>query len=283
MGWQVFLTISILAESSGRILQRVLMKDGDSDPIAYSVWFQFLAGCILLIYTLIVGFKLPNNLLSIAPNLILEPIFWGMTIMLIFKALTQTEASIFTILFGTRVIFIVLTAVILLKETFSTSQMLGTILIILSVILVSYRKEKWQFKKGELYSLLAGIFATAGVINDAVILKQFDVTTYSALGFLGPGLFIWATHPTSTKKIVALPKSKIFPKLALLGSIYGIAYLTYNSAYFSSNNAAQIAAIFQVSSVITVLLAIILLKEKSKLLLKLLAATVGFIGVLLVS
>lgn len=283
MGWQLFLTISILAESSGRILQRVLMKDDDSDPIAYSVWFQFLAGSMLLIYTLIVGFKLPNNLSSLAPNLILEPIFWGMTIMLIFKALAQTEASIFTILFGTRVVFIVIASVILLKENFSLNQTVGTILIILSVFLVSYRKENWQFNKGELYSVLAGIFATAGVINDAVLLKQFDVTTYSALGFLGPGVFIWATHPTATKKIMALPKSKIFPKLTLLGLIYGIAYLTYNSAYFSGKMAAQIAAIFQVSSVITVLLAIVLLKEKSKLLLKLLAATVGFIGVLLVS
>lgn len=283
MGWQVLLTISILAESFGRVLQRFLMKDHDSDPIAYAVWFQFLAGSILLIYTLMVGFKLPDNLLSLTPNLILEPIFWGITIMLIFKALVQTEASVFTILFGIRVVFIVITAYVFLKETFSLNQMLGTILIILSVFLVSHRKEKLQFKKGEFYSILAGIFATAGVINDAVILKQFDVTTYSALGFLAPGLFIWATHPTSTKKIVALPKSKIFPKIALLGLIYGIAYLTYNSAYFSGNNAAQIAAIFQVSAVLTVLIAVVLLKERSRLLTKILAALISFIGVLLVS
>lgn len=275
MGWQVFLTISILAESCGRILQRVLMKDNDSDPITYAIWFQFLAGSILLILALFRGFKLPDNLVSLAPNLLLMPIFFGVTIIFIFKAIKETEASIFTILFGTRVILIVLAAVILLNNPFSLKQILGTILILISVILVSFKRERLQFRKGEVFSLLAGVFLAAGAINDAVILKRFDVATYSALGFLAPGFFIWAINPKSTKKILALPNEKVFPKIGLLGLVYSIAYLTYNFAFAASHNAAQTAAIFQVSAVLTVLLAIVLLK--------LLAATVGFAGVLLVS
>ncbi len=283
MNWQAFLLISILAESFGRVFQRFLLKDNKSNPIAYAVWFQFLTGGLLSIYALTQGIKLPNDLLSIAPNLILVPILYGIMVIFIFKALQQTEASIFTILFNARVIIVVLGAMILLKNPFTVQQVLGTVLILASVVAISFNKEKLQFKKGEIYSLLSGAFLALGVINDSIILKKFDVTTFSALGFLAPGFFIWAINPKSTRQILSLPKDKIFPKIGFLGMIYGTAYLTYNLAYFSGQNAAKIAAIFPITAILTVLFSAVLLKERRNILVKLLAATISFVGVLLVS
>ncbi len=281
--WQVFLLISILAESFGRVFQRFLLKDNKSDPIAYAVWFQFLTGILLSVYALIHGFKLPDNLLSLTPNLILVSVLYGLMSIFIFKALQQTEASIFTILFNSRVIITVLGAVILLNNPFTLKQVLGTVLILASVVAISFKKQKLQIKKGEIYSLLAGTFLALGVINDSIILKSFDVATFSAIAFIIPGIFIWLINPKSTGKILALPKDKFFPKIGLMGLIYGTAYLTYNFAYFSGQNAAQIAAIFPISSVITVLISMVLLKERQKMLIKLLAAIISFVGVLLVS
>lgn len=283
MQWQVFLLISILAESFGRVFQRFVLKNNTSDPIAYAVWFQFLSGALLLVYALIHGFKLPENILSLTPNLILVSVFYGLMSIFIFKALQQTEASIFTILFNFRVIIVVLGAMIILNNPFTIKQIMGTILILASVVAVSFKKQKLQFKKGEIYSLLAGTFLALGVVNDSIILKQFDVATFSAIAFILPGFFIWAVNPKSTSKILSFPKDKFFPNIGLMGLIYGVTYLTYNFAYFSGQNAARIAAIFPISSVITVLISMILLKERQRVFIKLLAAIISFTGVLLVS
>lgn len=282
MSWQVFLLIAILGESFGRVFQRVLMKEDRADPAAFGVVFQFLAGLILTVYVLFVGVKIPN-LMPILPNLILEAIFYGMLSVLSFKALKATEASIFTILFGTRVLWIVLGAVILLHESFGLRQTLGLALILLSVVLVSLKKQKLQFKKGEVYSLLAGISLAFGAINDAFILKHFDVTTYSAFGFFGPGIFIWIISPSSTKNIFKIVKSKAILRIGILSLLFGIAFTMYNNAYRAGHNAAQIGSVFQVSSVLTVLLAIVLLGERHNLRIKLLASIIGFVGVILVS
>lgn len=284
MSWQIFLTISILAESFGRVLQRFLLKDGTKvDPMAYAVWAQFLSGFLLLIYAFIAGFKIPSNFTIILPNLLLMLIaYTGMNIF-VYKALNYTEASVFTVLFAARVIFIVLGATILLKEPFSVKQISGTALIILSIVIISFKKQNIKFKKGELFSLLAGLFLAVGAINDTYILKVFDVKSYSPFGFLIPSFLIWGLNLRSSKNIIKLPRLKIFPGIVLLAAIYSASYLFYNLAYFSGNNAGQMAAIYQITSVLTVILAIILLKERSKLLIKLLAAILGFIGVLLIS
>lgn len=283
MNWQIFLTISILCESFGRVVQRFMMKENTADPVSVAVWFQFVTGFLLLIFAIFHGFKLPADLFSLIPNLLLVPILFGSMSILIFKALQLTEASVFTILFNSRVIITVLLAVIFLNNPFTLRQIMGTFLILASVFLVSFKKQSLQFKTGEIFSLLAGVFLAVGVINDSIILKKFDVATYSALGFIAPGFFIWIINPKSTNKILRLPKNKIFPKIGLMSLIYGVGYLSYNFAFFTGQNAAKIAAIFPITAVLTVLLSVLLLKERSNLLKKFIAVIISFVGVLLVS
>ena len=175
MNWQIFLLISILCESFGRIVQRILLKDNQNNPIAFAICSQLLTGSLLLTVALLIGFKWPENLLSLAPNLILMSIFYGYLNIFAFQALKYTEASVFTILFTSRALIIIILAVILLHEPFSLKQAAGTILIVFSIVLISLKKEKIQFKKGELFSLLAAVAVAFGAINDTYILKRVDV------------------------------------------------------------------------------------------------------------
>lgn len=283
MGWQAFLLISILAESFGRAFQRYVLKGDKSNPIFYIIWVQFLASFFIFIYTLFVGFKLPENLTSLIPHLVLLPIFYSLGPLLIFKALQQTEASIFTILFNARAIFVVLGAVIFLNNSFGLKQILGTILILCSVVAVSFKKTDLKFKKGEVFSLLAGVFIACGTINDSFALKTFDPASYVALGFLTPGILLWLIHFKHTSQILSVVKGKMFPKIAILSLLFSITFLTYSKAYALGDNAAQIGAIFPVSSILTVLLSVLFLDERQRIPIKIAAALVSFIGVWLIS
>lgn len=282
MSWQFFLSISIITEVAGRLMQRALMKNDKSDPIAYAIVFQFFAGIFILIFALFHGIKGPTTW-SIWPNLLAMPVLWVIANILIFRSLKNTEASIFTILFSSRVIWIILASLFFLHESFTFVQMAGTVLIIVAIILVSYHKQKIKIAKGEKLVLLAAIVFGLSVVNDAYVVRSFDVATYMALAFFAPAFGIWIVFPKATTQIKQIIRSNIFKKILLLSIVYGTDSIAYLYAYRSGNNYAQMASVFQITTILTVLASILILKEKSHIVMKIIAGIVSFIGVLLVA
>ncbi len=281
MNWQILLTISVFTYSISVLLQRVLLKKDKSDPIAYSIVFQLLTGVLIGIYALFNGFTTPN-LIPLIPNLILMTILYGAGNVFIFSALKMIDASEFTIVFASRALWTIVGAIIFLKESFSTQQVLGTILIILSVFLVSWKKQKFSLNKGFIFSVLAAVSFGLAFTNDAFIVNNFDVPSYLTIAFIIPSLAVWAVYPKSTGKMKPLFEKETLLKLGLLGVFYAISAITIFLAYQVGKNASQIAPLNQTATIVTVVLSVVFLKEKTDLLRKLLGAIISFAGVVLV-
>jgi len=77
-------------------------------------------------------------------------------------------------------------------------------------------------------------------------------------------------------------KPSLLVKFFFLSLFYGTAAVTVYLAYKLGNNAAVLGAISQTSTILTVLLSVVLLKETSSLWKKLLGSLLSFIGVLLI-
>jgi drug/metabolite transporter (DMT)-like permease len=281
MSWQILLAISVITYSLSVLLQRVLLKNDKSDPVAYSIIFQLMTGIIIGIYATFNGFITPN-LIPLIPNLILMTILYGAGNVFIFSALKIIDASEFTIVFAARALLSIIGAIIFLKENFSSQQVIGTILIISSVALVSWKKHKFSFSKGFIFSVLAATFFGLAFINDAFIINNFNVPSYLTLAFILPSLAVWAIYPKSTVKMKPLLERGTLLKLGLLGVFYAISSVTIFLAYQTGKNAAQIAPLSQMATILTVVLSVIFLKERTDLLRKLLGAIISFIGVILV-
>lgn len=281
MNWQIILAISVVTYSISVLLQRILLKNNKSDPIAYSIVFQLLTGIMIGAYAAFNGFNIPD-LVPLIPNLILMTILYGAGNVFIFSALKIIDASEFTILFASRAMITIIGAIIFLKESFSTQQALGTLLIILSVVLVSWKKQRLAFNKGVIFSSLAALSFGLAFTNDAFILNNFDVPSYLTIAFIAPSLAVWAIYPRSTIKMKPLLEKRTLWKLGLLGFFYAISAITIFLAYQIGRNASQIAPLSQTATIITVLLSIIFLKERTGLLNKLLGAIISFIGVILI-
>lgn len=282
MGWQIFIGISIVCDGLGRIVQRTIMKGDKSDPIANAILYQIFAGVIIFAYSVVTGFSLPSNLSEIWPNLLLVPILWGTSNILIFQSLKTTEASVFTILFSTRVLWIIFLALFLLNESFSIQQIIGTILILLSVLFVTGEKKRLSLGKGGVLALFAAIGFGAAIINDSFIIRTFDVESYLGLNFLSSAFFIWLLNMRSSSEMGKIIRSERIKNVFFLGVIYGLSTVTYFIAYKLSNNAAQIGAIYPVSAILTVILAVFILRERENLWRKVIAIGVSFLGVFLV-
>lgn len=280
MSWELLLTISVLTTSVAVLLQRVLLREEKSDPVAYVIVYQLLGGFFIGIFAAIRGFRIPD-IHPIILNLALMSFLWSAANVFTFKSLKLIEASEFTILFASRALWAIIAAVILLYESFSLQQVLGTFLILASVVLVSWRSHRLQFGRGQIFAFLGAMMFGLGVVNDSFIARTFDVPSYFTFSFIIPGLLIWATFPNTTNKMKSLFVGKAFFKTCLLALLAAVSALTYLSAYQIGRNAAQIASLNQTSTVISVILAILVLKERGGFIRKLVAAALSVTGVIL--
>ena len=280
MNWQILVAVSVITYSVSVLLQRILLKDEKIDSVAFSIVFQLLTGVLILGYALMRGFSSPN-LLPLLPNLALMTFLYGAGNVFIFKALKAIEASEFTIIFATRTVWIILAAVLFLSEQFSLVQLLGTGLILSSVVLVSWQKGL-KLSRGVLLSLAAAACFGLAFANDAFIIRNFDVPSYLGIAFIVPALAVWMVFPKSSSKILPMLKKSFLKKLGVLSVLYATSAITIFLAYQIGRNAAQIAPLNQTSTILTVLLAIIFLGEKSQLTRKLIGAVLSFIGIILV-
>jgi drug/metabolite transporter (DMT)-like permease len=279
LNWQLLVFISVVTNSVSVLLQKIILKDDKTDSVAFSIVFQIFTGLLILIYSLVRGFSVPD-LIPLLPNLVLMTILYGAGNIFIFKALKTSEASQFTIIFATRTIWSIVAAIIFLGEGFTIKQLIGTGLILSSIVLVAW-KDKLRLGKGSLLSLGAAAFFGLAFANDALIVRNFDVPSYMAIAFIVPALAVWAIFPQSTEKMKPMFNKEFLKKLGILGVFYAISALTIFFAYQIGRNAVQIAPLNQTSMILTVILAIIFLKEKSQLTRKLVGVILSFIGILL--
>lgn len=281
MSWQLLISISVLTFSFSTILQRTLLKNDKSDPIAYSIVFQIIVGLIIFIYAVGMGFRFPD-FSHLYINLLLLVILYGAANVYIFKALKHSEASEFTVLFATRTLWTIVGAIIFLREGIIFNQIIGTLLILFSVVLISWKNHRVKIHKGIFYSLLGAFFFGLAFVNDAYILRNnIDVPSYLTISFILPAIVVWIIYPKSTLKMKSLFQPKMLINLLILAIIYSISAITIFLAYQVGHNATQIAPLNQTSTILTGVLAIVLLKERGDYFKKIIAAIIAFIGVVL--
>lgn len=282
MSWQLLVTVSVLTYAFSVLLQRALLKDNKSDPIAYSVVFGLLTGAVIAAFALTKGFYLPlDALVKLWPNLVFMVLGYGIGNILVFNALKLGGASEFTIVFATRAFWSLVGAALLLLENITFIHLLGTVFVITSVVVASWQKGGIRFSKGFWYAAGAALCIGLAFTNDAFILREVDMLSYLALAFVAPSLAIWLVFPRKTKQMLPLLQRGNLAKLIVLAVTYAISAITIFAAYQVGNNATQIAPLSQTATIVTVLLSIFIFKERDRLGFKLVGALLSFVGVLL--
>lgn len=283
MTWQVLILTSVFLYSISILLQRILLKEDKSDPKAYSIFFQLLTGLLIGVFGLLFSHMSFPDIRPLIFNLVLMTLLYGFGNLFIFQALKLIEASRFTIIFASRALFTILASFLFLQEQLSFRQILGAFFILLGVILVNIKSAKLRFSKKEAVALLAAMAFGFSNTNDRFLLKSFAVYPYVFLGFTIPAFFVMFLYPYTIKKMQVFLERKLLVKMFLLCVVYAVSSITFFFAFQKASNASQVVLINLTGVIITVLLAIIFLKERDYLPQKLLGAAAGFVGLLLVS
>lgn len=282
MSWFILVLISVLSESVASVLQRILMKSDKSDPTAYMIVFQFLTAILIGVFVVFRGFHFPANLISLTPNLILMIVLITTASIFMFKALQITQASDYSILKTSSVFWTLITSAIFLKENITWLRIIGTLLIILGVIIISWHRQgRIKLHRGHLYTFISAAAFGLAFANDAYIVRSFDVMSYMVIIFLLPGVSMMLLKPQSIKKMKSLTNITMMLKMSSFCVFYGLSAITIFLAYQAGGAASQIYPISKSAVILTVILAAVLLKEQDRLWQKILGAAAAFIGVLL--
>lgn len=281
MSWFLFSLAYVFLASFANIFRKVLIRDNRGDVYASAIVFQFLGGIISGIFALIHGFVLPP--LSTYPiNFFLTMVLWGAATITLFKAYEAIEASEVTIITSFQAIVIIFSGMFFLHEFFTLINILGTVLILISVIVVSQNSGKFIFNKGVIYSLLYCLFAGFATTNEAYMVHRYDVLSYLSVAFFLPAIFLLLINPKSLYKMKQVFKPVILKKNILFTFIYTIAGIAYLYALAIGGQVSQVGTIAKSSVVVTVILATFFLHEKKHFIKKLICAILVTIGVLLV-
>jgi len=284
MTWQVLISVSILLNAISVLLQRVLLKNDETEPISFSIFFQIGVAVVIGVLVIIMqgGIPLPE-MGNVLWSLFAMTILYAVANIFIFKSLKTTEASRFTVIFASKTLFAIVASTLFFREGLDISQWLGAILIIVGVITVSYQNTKSNLNKGDLFALTAAVLFGLANTNDRFLVKFFDPYSYVVLGFLLPGVLIALMYPKKIPNMKVYFKKIFIYKMVLLCLLYGLSAVTFFAALQTAPNASQVFSISPFGAVVTVVLSIIILKERDALSRKLLGAILSLSGLLLVN
>lgn len=282
MTWFVWAIISVVTTAVANLLQRVIMREKDSDAFGTAVIFQFATAALTGIFALWNGFALPP-IGEYFWNFVASTLLWGLGTLTLFKAYQTLGSSEVAIISSLGTIVTIVSSITLLGESFSTVKILGTILILTSIFLVNEKKGKFSFKKGTTYALITTLFYGLAVTNDAFILRTYDAVSYTSVALFFPGVLLLALRPQAIASFKRLQNMTFTKNMLFLTIFYSAQAIAYYLALQLGANASQLAPIYKSNIILTVLLAIVFLREKEKLAVKLLSAALVTVGVLLIA
>ena len=283
MTWQILVILSLISYSISVLLQRVLVKEKGSDPIAYASFFQLLAGLIIGAFGYLFTSMRYPDLRPIILNLILMVVLYGFGNLFVFKALKNTEASKFSVIFSSRAIFAVIGFSLLLGETLTISQWVGTLLILCAAVIVSLDLKRVKFSIKETYAFLPAVFFGFAVVNDRILLRYFDVFPYSFLGFVLPAITVMAFYPRSVKNMKVFLTRRSFINMVILSLFYATSVILFFFALQIAKNSSEVVSLNSLGVVVTVILAIVFLRERKRMVWKVMGSILGFLGLLLIT
>lgn len=206
--------------------------------------------------------------------------------LLIYRANKDMDAGLFTIISDLVPVVSITAGWLLLNEGLSGQQLIGATIILLAALFVTLPQLKHHMRNNRVAMICAFTAVTLlglGFVFERYMLTRMDFGAYIVFGWgfqmVWSVIFAWSERksykmlfdPKIRSKLWAYSLSSAFRGLCIVGALY------------LSGNVSVVMASASFLTVLVVVAAYFILKEKEMLWLKLGAATLGIIGLLLIN
>lgn len=280
MLWLIFAIIGAIALGLVGILHRFIVRE--HDYISYGFLWGILTA-LFFVPLLFFDFTLPS-----APSgwliAIIGVFIWTIVTIIGFKSVQMIETSFREPITQISLLFVLILSYALLSETLTSAKIIGTLLIFGGLMFLTYEKGKTFGKfghKGIQLTLVASFMAALASVVDKAALNYWNPIPYAFVEFLFPSLIIGFLVIKRKEHLLRMIKSKhyfiVFASILAVIEVYAL-YTAYKLT-----DVSNIYPIGRISSLITVLGGIIILRERKDILRKIIGAIIMIIGAIFIS
>ncbi len=197
------------------------------------------------------------------------------------KVLSGIEASTFNILQQLSTTFMIFVGLIFFKEEFILAKFIGAMLIIVSNILVFYKKGKLEFNKYVLLGIIANLIYTVALFLDVNISEHFNLLMYASITLTIPAILIMIFERIKLSEI----KNEFVNgngKAILVTAITSPLTIITSLKAYQLGNVTIVAPLCALSVMLNVMVGYLFLKEKDNLLRKIISAILIIISIILI-
>ena len=281
MSWQILAGLGVLLYSINGLLHRTIMNDNNSDAYAQAFAFTSLISVFFFITQIFRGgfetFPSWNQVLLFLLTAILSSI--GMV--LTFKGFKTIGASEHTILLTSSKLWLMLGAVLLLRESLTAAKLFGTLAILSGVLITEWRGRTFVMNKGAVYVLMAACFFAFSETVSFFIVRNFDVLSYMFYSSILVSFLLIIFRPGVVKRMSFYYQRKRALNIVATSFNDALANILGLMAYQIGGNALQIGPIMATQTMLTVMLAWVILKENDYLGRKIMGSIAAVAGTIL--
>lgn len=257
------------------------MKGDKSDSRAQTIVFLGIGGIIAIFIALFQG-----KLQIIFPvfliwNFILLVILSTPAYLLSYRSYQLIGASEVVLFLSTGRLWNVVGATLFLHESITAIKVLGAVIILIGIGIVLYDKKRFIFNKGVIFALLAAFLFGMSDINGFYILQKINAPSFLIYAELLPVIALLFIQPKIVKKLTYYFKKENVIKVVALALFDVFGTLALFLAYQTGGKASVIGPLSSTRVLITVVLAMLIFKERNNITNKIIGAVVTIIGVIL--
>ncbi|MBE6138995.1 MAG: hypothetical protein E7174_00620 [Firmicutes bacterium] len=271
----IYLIVSTVFNQGYKIITKNMNSAG-----ALTILIQIISSIICILMIPLFEIKFPTDY-KVYIFLFLAIIFYTLNDRIGTTARSGLEASTYNILKQLSTVFMIIMGLLFFKEPFVSNKIIGASIIIISNILVFYKKENFKFNKYLIQGILANISLAIALFIDVNYSKEFNLAFYVLLTFLIPLILIFIFEKIKIKEIVNEYK-KANKIILFLTSISWTLMMISKLKSYELGNVIVVAPLTSLTVILNIVVSYFLLKEKSNLIRKIIASILIIVGVILI-
>jgi serine/threonine protein kinase/uncharacterized membrane protein len=247
---------------------------------AYTILWQMFYALLAPLFLLFDHFNISFDP-HVLPLFALSIVLWTLVDAFLFSTFEYEEASVLSAIFPLNFLFTFVVSVVFFHSVIKPTIVIGFLIVMFASLLVGLYHNRFRPSKGIIFGLLYSFFLGVALGLNSVVVKSFSIAPYMFAAFLFPAvtnLFIFLRP-----KVAELHyELKVQWKKILLNAVVMDASFFFLLKAFQLGNVPQVVALTASTTLLTALAGVVVLKEDKHITLKIIAAVLATVGLILV-
>lgn len=279
MNWLTLTIISAVTYAVAEIVGKYV-SDEKSEPVFIGIIAAFFTTIMSFQFASFEPMKVPSNVWALA-GMVASSALVALGIITYYEGLKHSDISEFGLLSRSRTLMMVLGGIFFFQERFSFIQIIGSVIILYSVFLLSWKGGKFRFGKGAKFALATAVLFALGALFDKAVITYYTPIMYTFLMYLLTVAFMLPLAFYRFLEGAKFPKAKTVGLLFIAGSLYGVSAYCIYTAYFVGGSISLVTLASQLEIPITIIWGIFMMKENKRIIPKLISMALLIIGIIL--